>query len=317
MSHAFVAFLISVFVAIVAFIYVAKTKNRTTSNTSSSTNYGKYVAGIATGLALLSLIVAVFTIVPTKRVGVVTSFGKPTGTLSNGLHAIWPWEKVTSFDAAIQTDRHDDERKDGDTGNNPDKCTLVRIANGGSTACLDNIIRWRIRKDEADALYRDYRDFDRVRESLVTRELVASLNKEFLSFDPLASLDVNKQSQAGIAERAVDVKADLEREIGDQIEILSVNVPLPHYSRATEDKLNQYQTALAQTRIATQNKDTATQEAEANNNLANSVKRSPNVLVSKCLDALNDMIKARIQPPAGFSCWPGSQSAVVIPSSKK
>ena len=172
LSHTFVAFLVFTIVAFAAFIYVAKTKNRTTSNTSSSTNYGKYVAGIATGFALLSLVIAIFTIVPTKRVGVVTSFGKPTGTLSNGLHAIWPWEKVTSFDAAIQTDRHDDERNDGDTGNNPDKCTLVRIANGGSTACLDNIIRWRIRKDEADTLYRDYRDFDRVRESLVTRELV-------------------------------------------------------------------------------------------------------------------------------------------------
>src|SRR5690606_13462027 len=116
------------------------------------------------------------TIVPTKQVGIVTSFGKPTGVLTNGLHFVKPWEKVTQMDAAIQTDNNVGE-----------EATTIRLGNQ-STAEVENSIRWRIRPDKADVLYQDYRDFDKVRDSLVTRELKEAMNQTFKDYDPLSTV---------------------------------------------------------------------------------------------------------------------------------
>ncbi|HET7320819.1 MAG TPA: hypothetical protein VFI84_04545, partial [Candidatus Saccharimonadales bacterium] len=68
-----------------------------------------WLAWIALGvlaLAMLFTFVASATVVSTKNVGIVTSFGKPVGSLSNGFHMVAPWAKVTELDAAIQTDSH-------------------------------------------------------------------------------------------------------------------------------------------------------------------------------------------------------------------
>src|SRR3546814_634740 len=120
-----------------------------TKNGHYLTNYGmavrsseiaKWVSRGFAGITVIFLLISVLTIVPTKKVGVVTTFGKPTGTLSNGLHLIAPWDKVTEFDAAIQTDKHDDQRAEADVSNDQSKCTRVRIGNQ-STACVSNSIR--------------------------------------------------------------------------------------------------------------------------------------------------------------------------------
>ena len=122
----------------------------------------------AFGLTVLLLVFSVFTVVPTRDIGIVTSFGKPVGNLDNGIHAKLPWEKVKTLDGAIQTDSYLEKNNEG--------CTDIRIGNE-STACVDNSIRWRIKLAAGEALYKDYRDMDNIRKSLVTRELTAALNK--------------------------------------------------------------------------------------------------------------------------------------------
>src|SRR5690606_27128114 len=119
------------------------------------------VSGTAVSLVLLGL--SSLTMVGTKAVGVVTWFGRPVDTLPNGLHVVAPWSRVVQLRGDIQTDNHV-----GSGGGS--SCTTVRLA-AQSTACVDNSVRWRIRPRAAEALFRDYRDFDRVRDSLVTREL--------------------------------------------------------------------------------------------------------------------------------------------------
>ena len=66
----------------------------------------------------------------------------------------------------------------------------------------------------------------------------------------------------------------------------------------------------ANTRIAEQRAKTATAEAESNRVLSESIKNDPNVLVSKCLDAINEGKSL----PAGFQCWPGTSGSVVVPA---
>jgi regulator of protease activity HflC (stomatin/prohibitin superfamily) len=260
--------------------------------------------------ALSGLLVASssVTIVSTKNVGVVTEFGKPVGSLNNGFHLVAPWQKVTELDGAIQTDTHSGTDQKDST-----PCTSVRIAHQ-SVACVDNSIRWRIKQGSADRLFRDYKDFANIRDSLVTRELGAALNTVFKDYDPLATDEKGNTLSPSQDTLSSSVTKLLQAQIGDDIDVLNVIVPIVHFDDQTQGRINALQAEVANTRIATQKQQTANAEAEANRKLADSVSKDPNVLVSKCFDTLAEMIKQKQPVPAGFSCWPSGGSAVVVPS---
>lgn len=269
----------------------------------------RVVSIILLSLGILCLVLSSLTVVGTRRIGVVTSFGRPTDTLSNGIHLKWPWEKVPELDASIQTDSHT-----GDADGDENPCTDIRIGNE-STACVDNTIRWRIAEGEGDQLYRDYRDMGNIRESLVTRELNAALNRVLGDFNPLDAVSEDgAAATANLDDLASQVTEVMQGRVEGRIEVLSITLPIIRYDRGTQDRLNAYQAEIADTRIATQARETAEQQALANEALADSVSNDPNVLVSRCFDSFADMIEAGQAIPPGFSCWPGSQSAIVVPS---
>jgi regulator of protease activity HflC (stomatin/prohibitin superfamily) len=239
------------------------------------------------------------TIVPTKNVGIVTTFGNPTDTLDNGFHWKAPWENVTELDGTIQTDSHTE--------------TQVRLANQG-VAFVDNSVRWRIVEEEADDLFKDYRSFENIRDSLVTRELAAALNTVFEDYDPLATNEAGELAVPGLEDLSSELTTTLQDKVGGKIEVLSVIITKVKLDDQTQSRLNALQTEIANTRIAEQSALTAEAEALANEILSDSVSEDPNVLVSKCLDLLNEMISSNMAVPPAFSCWPGSQSALVLPS---
>lgn len=261
------------------------------------------------GAALTAIGVAVLVhtmviVVPTKEFGVVTAFGRPVRTLPNGIHVKAPWEKVVTIDAAIQTDNHTSDAKN---------CINVRIAHQ-ATACVDTSIRWRIKDSATDGLYQNYRDFENIRDSLVTRDLNASLNGAFEDYDPLA-VDANGNATTPpLAELSTKVTQTMQDQIGSQIDVLSVIIPVVNFDQNTQGKVNALLAQVAQTRIAQQAVKTSEAQAQANKVLAGSVSKDPNVLVSKCLDIVET---GKVTLPAGFSCWPSSGStAVVVPSAK-
>lgn len=285
---------------------VAKTRSASVGLAARWVGLGGLAAVV---LGVLLLATSCVTQVTTKNVGVVTSFGRPVGALGNGLHLKAPWHKVTEFDAAVQTDSHKGKGGDSDS-----TCTDIRIGNQ-SVACVDNSVRWRIVQESADDLYRDYREFDNVRDSLVTRELDAALNEVFANYDPLATVDSNSPSGAkSLDELSEEVTARLRDKVGDQVEVLSVIIPLVSFDKTTQDKINDYQAELANTRIARQKQQTADAQAQANRKLSGSVSKDPNVLVSKCFDILAEMVGAKEPVPAGFTCWPGGGTGIVLPS---
>lgn len=186
--------------AVVAFVIAGATRKRqpveigdpdegghkTAGKPVAEINFSKLARLVGFGLtaiAIFLIVAASLVQVPTKEFGVVTTFGRPVRTLSNGLHWIAPWQKVTHIDAAIQTDNHTTDKHG---------CIKVRIAHQ-ATACVDTSIRWRIQDGAANALFQDYRDFANIRDSLVTRDLNAALNKVFENFDPLL---VDKEGNA-------------------------------------------------------------------------------------------------------------------------
>jgi len=241
---------------------------------------GAIVVGV---IGLVFFTFAALTVVGTRQIGIETKFGRPTGTtLTNGLHLKSPLTEVTEMDGAVQIDQH--------TGQGRIK---VRLGNS-STADADVSVRWQIKPDAAPELFVQYKTFDNVRTNLVTRNLQVALNEVFASFDPLAPQNLDRSP---LPELSTQAKNILAAKVGSQVEILDVAVPTIDYDDGTEQKINQLNQERAATAVAQQAKTTALEQAAANANLAASVSRDPNVLVSKCLDIAREKGLALL-------CWP-------------
>lgn len=283
-----------IYAAIVLVLVVAfGAVSRATAGDEAGRTRGTRIAAGAAALTVLVLILGSTTMVSTRNIGVVTTLGRPSGTLSNGLHLKAPWESVTEMDGAIQIDNHTGEY-----------ATMVRLGNN-STAYVDNSVRWRIQAAAADELFLDYRDFDNVRENLVTRELRAALNEVFADFDPLAPENVEGTDVQALGDHVAD---NLRAKVGDQVDIINVIIPLVSYDEATQGRINALNAERANTRVAEQRAKTAEAEARANEILAGSVSDSPNVLVSKCLDAARE---ASLSP---LGCWPNTSVVPTVPA---
>lgn len=277
-----------------------KGDERDYSYSRSTTNYRRtyrMAAQLTLVAGVLLLGLSSLTMVGTKTVGVVTSFGKPSGTpMTSGLHVKAPWAKVHKFDAAVQVDKY-----------SGDDCVGVRMA-GQTTACVSAVVTWRIVPSQANSLYQDYKDFDRVQQTLVANNTTATLSKVFASYNPLQQVSDGHAISAtpDVSGYAQSVKTVLQSAVGSSIEVVSVTTPYIKYDSTTQDRVNDLQAEVANTRVAEQKKLTAQAEAAANRTLSASVSHDPNVLVSKCLDLLSSVAQAGGSLPNGFTCWPGT-----------
>jgi regulator of protease activity HflC (stomatin/prohibitin superfamily) len=291
---------------------------RSSARGSTRTGAGQLRTGATAGAVLgfgLAVIIALFactTIVGTKDVGILLTLQRPSGTLANGFHLKQPWQQVKTMDAAIQTDNHVPEGRTSD-GAESLNCVTVRIAHQ-SQACVDATVRWQIVPREAALLYQDYRGFDKVRDSLVTRDLTTALAQEMESYDPLAIDPKSGQSTApAFSDIAQRVVSDMNTAAAGRVAIDSISIPVVRFDSPTTARIQQIQAQIAQTQVAKQAEQTAIAQAAANRALAASVSKDPNVLVSKCLDIVQEAVNKGAALPAGFSCN-GSSAAVVVPS---
>lgn len=258
-------------------------------------------AGVSTiTLALVTATVVgatSLTIVPVQQVGIPVTFGTPGEPMANGVHAKLPWTDVTLMDGTVQID-----------DNLGDRRTEIRLGNQ-SIAYVQNNVRWRIRPEAADRLFRDHKTFERIGTALEEPELAAALNAALQDYNPLGALTGEEKSRDQIAD---EVKARLNAKLGDRLIIESVTIPVINFDNETQSRINAYQTEIGNTRIAEQRKKTAEAEAAANKTLSESVSTTPNVLVSKCLDTVSEMVQRGQAIPVGFSCWPGGGTSGVL-----
>lgn len=274
---------------------------------------GLGVAGVCALIGVILWVCGSMTIVEAKNVGVVTSFGKPQGTLDPGLHWKKPWEKVTDIDGTIQTDEYRGKR-----------CIYVRIGDG-SRSCLTATIRWRANADNADKMFADYRSdnpTESLRDAVVSTQFKSAAQAVLSEYNPVADLQVVDGSNAASAadlnfapdydKIAADLTAQMENRLGKDplVDVQSVSVSYLSLAKSTQKALNGFIAAVGDTRIAAQKRSTAAEEALANKALSDSISNDPNVLVSKCLDILSVAVEKKVDLPAGFSCW-GANSAVV------
>jgi regulator of protease activity HflC (stomatin/prohibitin superfamily) len=258
----------------------------------TSVRYWLMGGAVAAVVAIGTLFLAVTTIVPPRTVGIPVTFGHVGSPNGSGLMWHAPWTDVVLMDATIQA-------LDA-SGDNPTVAKDVDKAD----IFVHNNVRWSIKEEQASELYLQYQNFERVGDLLVqptVRESIASVMQDF---DPLAS------DNPQLSEIAATVKRDLEQRLADKINIDSVSITLLDPSEATKNRINALNIEKGNTRIAEQRALTAQQEANANRTLAESVSNDPNVLVSKCLDIVNEGRAL----PAGFQCWPGTGGSVVVPA---
>lgn len=268
--------------------------------------------------ALLFTALSSFTVVGARNVGVEKFFSATTGrTLPAGFHFKAPWNSVNDIDATIQPEEY-----------STDNPILVKIGDQGE-AKVALAYRWRINPDGADEIYKDYRNAEditeAVRKALVSTNIKAALNEELGTYNPLENVTIDATMTPSeiakvtippipYAELNAAVKRNLEGKIsdlGDLIEIQSVTISYIQLPDSTQAKINEFNTKIQQSKNALIDIAIKAAQATANEALAKSVDNSPNVLVSKCLDSLAE---GEFTAPAGFSCWPGGGSAVVIPS---
>lgn len=282
----------------------------------------KKLAIVPLVLMLVAVFFSSFAIVGTRNVGVGTVFSKPTGqTYDAGWNWKAPWVAVTDIDATVKVEEYFGKR-----------AIEVKIGDGGD-ASVGLAYRWRINPDGADVAFEDYRKAEggvneAIRKALVSTNIKAAINEELGTYDPLASvgeltpnmtpeelanLKVNVVPDYQALNKAIQKNVEAKiKNVGDLIEIKSITISSVKLPKTTRDRINKFNASVQDTRIALQEVATKAAQASGNVELANSLK-DPNVLVSKCLDSL---AQGDFTAPAGFSCWPGQGSAVVLPASK-
>lgn len=280
-------------VATVLFGIAAHIFSRKNSPHRGASIFGLIISGV--GAIMLAL--SIFTVVPTQQIGIPVTFGQTGDPMGNGFHVKAPWTKIALMDATVQID-----------DNLGDKKTEIRLGNQ-SVAYVQNNVRWRIKPEAASQLYRDHKKFENIGPALQEQELAAALNDAFKTYDPLMQATNEATSLDKIAD---DVKRRLEEKLGDRLIIDSVTIPKVDFDNQTQSRIDQLQQEIGNTRIAEQRKKTAAADAEANKVLADSIKNDPNVLVSKCMDMMNEMIAKGQTIPVGFSCWSSAEKPSVI-----
>ena len=259
------------------------------------------VGGLFAVGTALAVFFSSFNSVGTYDIGVTTSFGKVISYVGPGAHFIPPYENMALMDESVQT---------------TDDNLVVRVS-GQQTAQADVKLRWQLVPSATDGLFKQYKgNTKNVETALVKPELNVAMNSVYDGYDPILPLSTGAKpgtpDNPTTQQLSDAVRAQLVGKIGYQVQIDTLIVEPLKYDQTVESRINSVLAQTAKTDVAKQSIVTANSQALANKALQQNV--TPLTLVQQCMTAISD---GQLTPPAGFSCWPGSGSGVVIPSSGK
>lgn len=258
------------------------------------------VTAVFGALAVILTVLSSWNPVPTQDIGIVTSFGQPTGHLGAGAHFTAPWDQVTDMDEAVQV---------------TDTTMKVKIA-GQQIADATIAVRWQINATASDDIFRNYKNSTSgVENGLLLPELNSAMNTVYDGYDPVAPLATGAApgtpENPTTAQLAAQVQSLLSSKVGQDVKVITLVVQPLQYDGTVQQRINSVLAQTAKTDVAKQSEMTAQAQAKANQIIQQSVAGNPLVLVQQCMNAIAD---GQLNPPAGFSCWPGQGSGVVIPS---
>jgi hypothetical protein len=165
-------------------------------------------------LSVVCVVIASMSTVPTRNVGIVTQFNKPTGrTTGAGLQWHAPWQGVDDWDASGQAYAH--------LG---DRCVWVAIA-AQRKACIPVQIEYRSstgRAPENWAAYKELDDksrFETFQARRVEPQINAALISVFADFDPLGAPVTPKPGEAVADAPAPDLNKTYRQKLLDAVNV--------------------------------------------------------------------------------------------------
>ncbi len=196
------------------------------------------IAGLTFALAVICGIIASMSVVPTRNVGIVTTWGKPTGrTTGAGLQWTAPWSDVDDWDASGQTYAH--------LG---DQCVWVTVK-GPRDVCVPVQIEWAALPENAPENWAAFKEADGMSrfETWVARrvnpQIESAINTTFADFDPFKNVDKTTGEIAAPNLNAAYRKPlsdALAGTLGGDIAVRTVAFGRPVYDKATTDALAGY-----------------------------------------------------------------------------
>ena len=181
--------------------------------------------------------------VPVNTTGVPQAFGTVSGAeLGPGVHWTWqPWLSVTDIDETVQTTHY--------TG-------TIRI--GGQQTAQANIrLKWQIRPQAADALFRQYANqgplMATITSNVVLLTLESVVNNVMGDYDPITDVtDVANANgtQSLFTSFGPAILAQMRAAIGGEVSVLQLTMPNLAYTPQVESKLQAIQQAYADYAIA-------------------------------------------------------------------
>ena len=308
----FIVSIILALIGIAALVLAPFSHGDQTRGSEDNSTIFRVVGVIAMGFAFILFAVSGLKSVPTKSIGVPVAFGRIAGQpYGPGIHETWtPWLHLADVSERVQTTTFEVNQKTGQGGLD------VRIG-GQQTAKLDVTIQWQILDSAADNLFLNYGQganiMGDVQNAVVVRELKVVANQVMGDYNPIQ--DVSVTGTAGnsqFSKFGPEIQAAMIRDIGNQIHVKTVLIPLAHYDNSTQNRLNTIQQQYAETAIAKQQYLTNLAQSKANDALRQSLTNDPNVLVAQCLQIVRDAEKTGYQGlPPGFSCF-GPSNGVVL-----
>jgi hypothetical protein len=284
---------------------------------------GPAMAAIACAiLGAVLTVIACYDRVDTRNVGIITEFGRPVDSRGAGIAWHAPWQKMSELSEAIQL-----QAFDGNNFDDPQSAIKVRLANN-SAAYVEENLNWRIKEGAAPKLFQDYGGssvnvFDQIKQNLVDRQAQVALAKVFATFNPqvVAVVDPNQPPTAtptpaqgaDLPGMAAQVKKDLQDAVGTEIEILDVRIPGIFYDKATQERIDQYNQKVQETKNAQQDVKTAEQQKLASEARAAQAPPDLRIAIFNCIQ------KATEDKRDASGCWGqiGGQPLIQIPAPQR
>lgn len=237
---------------------------------------------IASVIGALFLTIASYNKVPTRNVGIVTQFGKPTGkTTGAGLHWTKPWQNVEDWDATGQVyDR---------LGGN---CLWVSIS-AQRRACIAVQVEWSANPATAPEMWAQYKPTDQGKKidgdqprfgtfiyRRVNPQIDGVITSVFSSFDPLGAVSATGDAPAPDLNKTyrTTLQTAIQQALGTDITIKSIAFATPTYDAPTTAAIAAY----GQKMLEARNLKVDQQNAAARNAVAAKTGVSP--AQQQCLD---------------------------------
>lgn len=286
-------FLLAVAALIVAVVLGLLAAGAPKESSRDQMSRGSFITGSVLSVVALIGITLAFaaTTVAPRAVGIETSFGKYRGTLPAGFHWTAPWANVEEFPTQVQF-LELNGKEDGAGG------VAVNFSGGGK-GTVDATVRWKIEEKDAEALWRKYKDFDKVRDQLVTSAARDAVRLAVGGYTPTAA-----QSGKTGPEITRAIQGALQAAVSDDgVQVDSLSVTAVILDDNTQKAIEQVIIAQQGTAKAEEEKKRASTEKETNKLRQDGGLLSPDALRRYCLEVTNNWDQGKNGPlPAGWSC---------------